>query len=697
MAGKRTKLSILLDRLSPPEGVLLLILAVIIGGLTGLAAVYFIRLIMLVQTWSYSALPELLPFPGYLLYLVVPVLGGLLAGPLVHKFAKEAKGHGVPEVMQALLLHGGRIRPRVAIAKIAASALCIGTGGSAGREGPIVQVGSALGSSIGQFLRLSDERVRNLVACGAAAGIAATFNAPIAGVAFAIEVFMSELQVRMFGNVVIASVSAAIVSQAFLGDRPAFTPPSFFMAAPSSIIFYLILGLASALVAVAFIRLLSWFEIKFEALRFPSMFKPALGGLLLGLLGLGFMYVQAGGEWWTPSAGSSSVVSLEEHMPSVYGSGFVFIEKVLQGRIDFWFLLLLVLLKPLATSFTLGSGNSGGVFAPSLFIGAMLGGALGELFGRFFPVIAGPPGAYALVGMAAVFAAAARAPLTSMLIVFEMTNDYSMILPLMAAAVTASYFAQFLYPESIYTSKLARRGIRFAQGRDLDVMQGVVVGEVMKRSPITVAKDLTLDELERKFTTTRFLGFPVLDELGELYGIVTLQDIQKVLSHSERKKLSSMCVADIAITEVVTVYPDEPVWTAIQKMAPRDLARLPVIARGEKGEFLGIISRSEILRAYEVAIVKKQRGLMLEKTVSLRDEGEAVFCEFHIKNGSGVVGRQVSRLGLPDTVNVVSVARKGETVIPSGSTSFEVGDVVTLFGTRNSLERMRSLFTEQQA
>ncbi|MDH4317967.1 MAG: CBS domain-containing protein, partial [Desulfobulbaceae bacterium] len=222
-------------------------------------------------------------------------------------------------------------------------------------------------------------------------------------------------------------------------------------------------------------------------------------------------------------------------------------------------------------------------------------------------------------------------------------------------------------------------------------------GEVMKRSPITVAKDLSLDELERKFTTTRFLGFPVLDEVGELYGIVTLQDIQKVLSHSEREKLSSMCVADIAITEVVTVYPDEPVWTAIQKMAPRDLARLPVIARGDKGEFLGIISRSEILRAYEVAIVKKQRGLMLEKTVSLRDEGEALFYEFQIKKGSSVVGRQVSRLGLPNTVNVVSVARKGGTVIPSGSTVFEVGDVVTLFGTRNSLERMRSLFTEQHA
>ncbi|MDH3348416.1 MAG: chloride channel protein, partial [Desulfobulbaceae bacterium] len=473
-------------------------------------------------------------------------------------------------------------------------------------------------------------------------------------------------------------------------------PPSYFMAAPASIFLYLILGLVSALVAVGFIRMLNWFEIKFETLRFPQMFKPAVGALLLGILGFSFMYTQQmGTPWSTPSAGSVHEASVIENIPSMYGSGFPIIEQALQGRIDFWFLLLLVLLKPLATCFTLGSGNSGGVFAPSLFIGAMLGGGLGQVFVSLFPTIAGSSGAYALVGMAAVFAAAARAPLTSMLIVFEMTNDYSMILPLMAAAVTASSFAQYLYGESIYTSKLARRGIRFVQGRDLDVMQGVSVEEVMNRSPITVGMDLSLDELETMFTSTRFLGFPVLDEQGKLVGIVTLQDIQKVLTHRDRKQLGSMCVADIAITEVITVYPDEPIWTAIQKMAPRDLARLPVVGRGKNNVFYGIISRSEILRAYEVAIVKKQRGLMPEKTISLRGKGDAIFYECHIKSGSKVAGMRLRLIGLPDKVNVVSIARNEETVIPMGDTNFEVGDVVTFYSTKKYMDQVRVLLSKQ--
>ncbi|RUM35645.1 MAG: chloride channel protein, partial [Desulfobulbus sp.] len=254
---KRGLPGVLLDKVSPPEGLLLLVLAVIIGGSTGFAAVFFIHLIAVIQHRSYTTISLLFPHLGVWSYLIVPVVGALLVGPLIAWFAHEAKGHGVPEVMQALVMRGGRIRPRVAVAKIVASALCIGTGGSAGREGPIVQVGSALGSVMGQFLHLSDERIKNLVSCGAAAGIAATFNAPIAGVAFAIEVLMSELQVRMFGNVVIASVSAAVVSQMFLGDRPAFSVPTYTLHSPEALFFYLLLGLASALVGIMFISMLA--------------------------------------------------------------------------------------------------------------------------------------------------------------------------------------------------------------------------------------------------------------------------------------------------------------------------------------------------------------------------------------------------------------------------------------------------------
>ena len=382
---KRNPFGALLDRTTPPEGLLLLVLSVIIGGSTGLAAVAFIHLIAIIQNRSYSTVQFLFPHLGIWSYALVPIGGALLAGPVIAWFAREAKGHGVPEVMQALVMRGGRIRPRVAIAKIVTSALCIGTGGSAGREGPIVQVGATLGSSVGQILHLSDDRVKNLVACGAAAGIAATFNAPIAGVAFAIEVLMCELQVRAFGNVVIAAVSAAVVSQIYLGDRPAFTVPSYTMESPLAILFYLLLGLVAALVGVAFIRMLSWFEDVFDNWKFPLLLKPAVGALLLGLLGV--FYLNFTNTSFSNPTEFQLGMPLIENIPHVYGPGFTFIEEVLHGNTNFWILALLVILKPLATSLTLGSGNSGGVFAPSLFIGAMLGGAMGTFF---------PPGSQSL-------------------------------------------------------------------------------------------------------------------------------------------------------------------------------------------------------------------------------------------------------------------------------------------------------------
>ena len=626
-------------------------------------------------------------------YVLVPIGGALLAGPLIAWFAREAKGHGVPEVMQALVLRGGRIRPRVALAKIVASALCIGTGGSAGREGPIVQVGSTLGSVTGQILHLSDDRIKNLVACGAAAGIAATFNAPIAGVAFAIEVLMCELQVRMFGNVVIAAVSASVVSQMYLGDRPAFTVPSYTMESPITIIFYMLLGLAAALVGVLFIRMLAWFEDVFDNWKFPFSLKPAVGALFLGLLGV--MYMQLPGISFLDAGEYQLGMPLIENIPHVYGPGFTFIEEALHGNINFWILALLVILKPLATSLTLGSGNSGGVFAPSLFIGAMLGGAMGEIFSAWQPELAGPPGAYALVGMAAVFSACARAPLTAMLIVFEMSNDYALILPLMLTAVTASYLAHYLYPESIYTIKLVKRGIRFEQGRDMDIMQGVQVSEVMNREPLTIYKNQPLAELYQQFQETNLLGFPVLDDREVLWGIVTLQDMQKALSQAAINLRGSK-VEDLATVDPATVYADEPIWSAIQKMAPRDLARLPVVSRSSKGQLLGLISRSDILRAYDVGIVRKQRGQLLESHVTLRREQHNDFSEFRLKQGQNAVGKKLQQLDLPESVNVVSVDREGVMHIPRGNTSFAAGDIVTLFGRKNSLEKARSEFFLQQ-
>ncbi len=693
MSPKRTLISSFLDKKAPPLGVLLLILSVAIGATTGLAAVFFIKLIAAIQHFSYGTLPTLIPILGKWCYVVLPVLGGLLVGPLIY-FAHEAKGHGVPEVMQALILHGGRIRARVAAAKIFASAICIGTGGSAGREGPIVQVGSALGSSVGQVLRLSDERIRNLVACGAAAGIAATFNAPIAGVVFAIEVLMSGLQVRAFGNVVIAAVSSSVVSRIFLGDSPAFQVPAYTMASPYTILLYLVLGLLAAFVGIMFIRMLDTFERVFDNWDFPQLLKPAVGALGLGVIG--FIYMQLPGIISFGGSQSHLGTDLLFPLPHMYGSGFGFIEMTLQGNSALWILALLVILKPLATSFTLGSGNSGGVFAPSLFIGAMFGGAMGHLFEAWFPEISGHSGAFALVGMAAVFSATARAPLTAMLIVFEMSSDYHLILPLMVAGVTACYFAQWLHPESIYTLKLSKRGIRFNEGRDMDIMQGVSVSEVMKITPVTIHKDRPISELMVLFQESNYLGFPVLADYSKLYGIVTLQDLHRAQNRDDFST-KDLTVGDVAIESPITIYPDEPIWAAIQKMAPRDLARLPVIDRDGSRTLLGVISRSDILRAYDVGVVRKQRGQIVEGQVALRSSTENGFIEFVLKDEDNCSRAKVMDLPLPEHANLVSIKRGDQIIIPRGYTQLQAGDVMTVYGRMEVLKDIKNTLNTCQA
>ena len=686
----------MLDQLAPREGLVLLVMAAVVGVATGLAAVFFIRLIAYIQFFFYGGGEKILPELGRLWLILVPVIGGLLVGPVIAIFAPEAKGHGVPEVMQALILRGGRIRPRVAIAKIIASALCIGTGGSAGREGPIVQVGSALGSSVGQWLNLSEARIKNLVACGAAAGIAATFNAPIAGVVFAIEVLLSEIQVTVFGNVVVSAVAASIVSQIFLGSRPAFEIPGYVMHSPWEILLYVILGLLAALVGILFIRMLYYTEDVFDRLAIPLWLKPATGALLLGILA--FFYPYVGTISYISAEDMTLGLPIVENYPHIFGSGFIFLEEVLQGRAPFLLLFLLIFLKPLATSFTLGSGNSGGVFAPSLFTGAMLGGSFGYLAMLLFPDLQIEIGAYALVGMAAVFSAAARAPLTSMLIVFEMSNDYRLILPLMTAGMIASTFAQWLHSDSIYSLKLTKRGIRFEQGKDLDIMQTVQVEEVMNKNPITMQREQTVADLFEAFHETHLGGFPVIADEAELYGMVTMQDmertIQKMESTLHRKEVSlkDLKVWDVATPDPVTVFPDEPIWSAIRKMTPRDLARLPVVARDNPKQFVGVISRSDIVRAYNVGLMRKQKDELAHDRSTLRKVTGLEFIEIKVEADCLGSGKRLADISLPSNTNVISILRHGTVLVPGGNTKILPGDVITVLCLSTQKESVKKFF-----
>jgi len=325
-----------------------------------------------------------------------------------------------------------------------------------------------------------------------------------------------------------------------------------------------------------------------------------------------------------------------------------------------------------------------------LFTGAMCGGAFGYAANLFFPEIAGDIGAYALVGMAAVFAAAARAPLTAMLIVFEMSNDYYLILPLMVACVVATFVAEWLNKESIYTIKLAKRGIHFSQGRDMDVMQGVLVEDVMNEEPFTFDINLPFADLYAVFQETHFQGFPVTQGKNRLYGIVTMQDMTQVLMGNDQ--ISSLTVKDVATKGAVTVFPDEPVWAAIQKMSPGDFARLPVVSRDDENELVGLISRSDILRAYDVGIMRKQQAQYANERMALRKVSDVEFLEIRVAPGAEVISKTLSELGLPHEANVISVERDGVVLIPRGDTDIQGNDMFTILCRADSASKVREIF-----
>jgi CIC family chloride channel protein len=654
-----------LDRWQPPERAVLLITALIVGIGAGFGAIIFRWLIESFTRLFFDGGRAALAFLGNYYVVLVPVLGGLVVGPMIYFFAREAKGHGVPEVMEAVALRGGRIRPVVGLIKALASSICIGSGGSVGREGPIVQIGSAWGSTVGQWLHLSDERIRNLVACGAAGGIAATFNAPIAGVIFALEVILQEFSVSHFSTVVISSVTASVISRMVLGNVPAFPVRFYSLVSVWELGFYGVLGVLAAVVATGFIVLLYKAEDLFDAWPFPEYLKPAMGGLAIGLMGL--------------------------YLPQIFGVGYDAIENALLNPTDLTLLLILVVAKLLATSLTLGSGGSGGVFAPSLFMGAMLGGAFGLVVHQLLPDITAAGGAYALVGMAAVFAGAARAPITAILILFEMTDDYRIILPLMLSTVISTILAERLSRESIYTLKLARRGIRLALGRDIDVMQGVFVDEAMTPAADldVVSVDMSLQELVREFDRTHHHGFSVLDEEGYLYGVVTHRDLEEAI---RRGDISNLKVRDIATASPLTVYPHEPLWVALKRMGVRDVGRLPVVHRHDPRRLLGMVHRHDIIRAYNTAILRRLDAQQRAERLRLGKLGDTQFLEIEVGETSPVVGRELQEICLPESCVVVSVRRGRKVIIPHGNTVINAGDKVVAFATEECAPKLRGVF-----
>ncbi len=450
-----------------------LALATAIGLLTGVAAIGLRWMISRVQWLFFDQGGRVFEgvAPAWVPLVLAPALGMVVVSWMVRRWAPEAQGHGIPEVQFAVRQRGGRIRPRVAIVKALASALSIGSGGSVGREGPIVQIGSSIGSTVGQIAGLGASEVRIMVAAGAGAAIGGTFSAPIAGVLFAMEVILGGFASRSFGLVVVSSVAATAVVQSALGTEPAFNlVEQFALVSNWEFGLYLGLGVTTGIVALAYVWMVYQTEERFELWSIPAWAKALLGGLAVGVMG---------------AFGSSHI----------FGIGHEGVELALAGALGIGMMAMLVVLKMLATSITLGAGGSGGVFAPALFIGAMTGGVFGSVVGVLFPTVTASPGAYALVGAAAVFGAAAHAPMTAIVILFEMTDDYRIILPLMLAVVLAQIIASSLNPDSIYSIKLRRLGgFRPSEG-EMGTLDILLVADAKLEEVISVPESMDLDEL----------------------------------------------------------------------------------------------------------------------------------------------------------------------------------------------------------
>jgi H+/Cl- antiporter ClcA len=506
--------------------------------------------------------------------IITPVIGGIIVGFMAKYGSPKIKGHGIPEAMEAVLANRSRIQPRVAILKPISAAIAIGTGGPFGAEGPIIQTGGAIGSLVGQVLHTTASERKVLLACGAAAGMSATFNTPIAGVILAIELLLFEFKSRSFIPLVVASTLATAVHVRLLGGGPMFTVVPVDFGIPKALPFYLILGVICGFAAVGFSKLLYWVEDQFDKLPIDELWWPAIGALGLGIIGY--------------------------FVPRVLGVGYDTIGDILNANLALKLLLVVMVAKAVALVVSLGSGTSGGLLAPMFMSSAALGGAYAMIVDRVYPSAHLAAGAFALVAMGAVFGAASRATFTFIIFAFEITRDYNSVLPLMLVSVIADGIAMYLMPKSsIMTEKLARRGMRIHTDYETDVLQQVSVEDVMDRDLPAISSGMSVAQLAERIArrdpeVSRHEGLLILDADGRLEGIITRSDILRAFEKDGEGKMS---VLDAGTRDVVITHPDELLHDAAAKMLRRNVGRLPVVERADSARVVGYLGRQGIMSA----------------------------------------------------------------------------------------------------
>jgi CIC family chloride channel protein len=581
---KTDSLSGKLNRFKIGEQTIIIVMSVVVGLLSGFANMLFRATMNFVHEVIFIGGSDLLRIAegGYykLLLPLLPVCGALLLIPLYYLSREEVYGYGFPGFLEKVNIRGGIIRFKTLIVKILGASFTIGSGGSAGVEGPIAQIGGACGSLVGQISRFSGNRIKLLIAAGSAGAIAATFNAPIAGVMFATEiVLLGNYALTSFAAIVVSSGIATVVSRMYYGENPIFMVPKYEVVSAYEIPLYILFGLFVGLAAVLYIRVFFKIKDKFDGINMNPHLKPALGALIVGTIGIFY--------------------------PQIFGDGYEFIELALEGKMIFLIMFALIFLKIIATSLTLGSGGSGGVFAPALFIGAMVGGSYGWIVHTLFPAHTANPGAYATVGVGAFLAASTHAPLTAIFLLFEMTGNYKIIIPIMLASIVGTLMARRMHYDSIDTVELTRNGINIHQGREASVLNSIQVGSVMTRDVTTVHEDTDIHELLEKVVEGDHFYFPVVDDNELLRGVISLQDIKSVIFEEDLKKIIRVKNV-IQKQKVIVLTADDTLNTAIEKFALKDIEEIPVVNIFNRKKIVGMIKRGDVISAYDKELLRRR-------------------------------------------------------------------------------------------
>jgi CIC family chloride channel protein len=652
-----------------------LILAAVAGLLGGLGAIAF--------RWLTQALTGLLTGTGDILRgmetlepwmrVLMPAAGGLVGGLIARYFFGERTLSGISHMIEVVSLGRRTVRLRPSLARGASSIAVIASGGSEGREGPIIQIGAACASALARAWKVSPERIRILTACGMAAGVAGAYNTPIAATLFVLEVVVGSFAMTLFGPAVVAAVVSTIVVRSVLGDEPVYRVAPFRVESLVEFVPFLLIGVLGGFASAGFVRALALGKRLFAASKLPIWAAMAAGGAIVGVIGIG--------------------------LPQVFGNGFEATDRILHGNPTLIFLLALCVAKTAATAATIGSGGVGGVFTPSLLVGATVGGIVAKLVHAALPHLSAPVGGYALLGMGGMMAGVTRAPLLAVIMIFELTQNTAVLLPMMVVSVVAVAAAKVLQKDSMYVASLRSAGIVWESTPEATALASLKVSDIMRRDVALVPRTTPLPEIVSRFLSSRSLFLYIGDEEGRLLGVVDIHDIKE--SFPERE-LSNLVIAADLVTEIPFATPEEPLTSVNEKLWFRDVGQLPVVQSGADRKFLGIVTQRDLLAAFDSEVLRRSRLVTPVRTFG-EEGGEVDYLELPEKHHlveleipSALAGKTMAEAGLRARygVSVLAVKRMGRDgferrFVPEPPDRFEHGDVVVVLGSDESIARLQ--------